>query len=505
MFRRKSIWTWALAVLLLLQHQHAASAAPAPAAPSPHQQQNASAPLTTAPAPAPSSSAKSTGPVMSPPPAKSTSPAASPPVSSPAASASPPSSGGTVAPSPAKSTVKAPPPAPPSSHGTNGTLDPAQIRALAALGVSAGSDPCSTAAHRNLICDQATPYRHLIYLQLQYCTENQVFPASAWDNLTTLQTLSFSECPAKQMTLPPELLDSVTTLQVVASLGRSVENVLAPGLTGVWLSKFHNLNQLTVQDVDVNASSVGFILNNITRLQQLIFSNTNLTGPLPKKWASPNLTSLEISGNDLEGGIPSSVTHLLQLTALDLSSCNLSGSIPTTMGNLSSLQTLKLGSNRLRGPIPASFQKLTLLQYLDLSDNQLNGSVPAYFAHLPGLRYVDLSKNNFRGEIPFNNTFLQSLNTFKAGGNAQLCYNSSIVSAKYVSGLQPCDSSGLPAQGSSGLSPSPAPAPQSHGPPQSAHNHGPKKIVLIVAVALAGIVAIIVFAIVLSRCCSSKH
>lgn len=306
------------------------------------------------------------------------------------------------------------------------------------------------------------------------------------------------------MALPMKLLETVTTLQVVASLGRSVENVLAQGLTGVWLSKFNNVRKLVVQDVVVNVSTLSFIINNMTHLQELTFSNTNLTGPLPKKWPSAGLLSLEVSGNDLEGEIPTSVTQLVKLNSLDFSSCNLSGSIPSSVGNLSLLQTLKLGSNKLKGQMPASLQKLVTLQYLDLSDNQLNGSVPGFLAHLPALRYLDLSKNNFKGQIPFNSTFIKSLNTFKVGNNAQLCYNSSIISAKLVTGLQPCDSNGLPPVISGDFSPSPAPAPEAQGPPSSSHHHGPKRIVLIVAIALASIIGIIIVAIVLSRCCSSK-
>lgn len=305
------------------------------------------------------------------------------------------------------------------------------------------------------------------------------------------------------MTLPEGLLESVTTLQVVASLGRSVENVLAPGLTGVWLSKFYNVRKLIVQDVVVNVSTLSFIVNNMTHLKELSFTNTNLSGRLPTDWPSAGLTLLEVSGNDLEGGIPASIPELLKLTSLDLSSCNLSGSIPSSIGNLSVLQTLNLGSNQLRGTIPSSLQKLAILQYLDLSDNQLNGSVPAFLAHLPALRYLDLSRNSFKGQIPFNDSFIKSLNTFKVGANALLCYNSSIVSAKLVAGLQACDSNGLPPVTSADLSPSPAPAPETQGLPPSSH-HGPKRIVLIVSIVLASIVVIIVFAVVLSRCCTSK-
>ncbi|MCO5607201.1 hypothetical protein L7F22_061394 [Adiantum nelumboides] len=494
MTRHWRIWSLCFSLLLLHQSLKASTAAPA-VAPVPSKNVSAEPPSSSS-AKAPEASSPST---LAPPLSSPTKAGASPPPET-APAASPSSS-----PLPSNSTRKGGAPAPiGSSSTTNGTLDPAQTRALAALGISIGRDPCNTAAQRNLICDDSVPYKHLIFLHLEYCTMGQVFPASAWDNLTTLQSLYFSDCPAKQMALPKELLEMVTTLQVVASLGRSVDNVLAQGLTGVWLSKFSNVRKLVVQDVVVNVSTLSFILNNMTHLQELSFSNTNLTGPLPKKWASAGLMSLEVSGNDMEGDIPSSVMHLVKLNSLDLSSCNLSGSIPSAIGNLSLLQTLKLGSNRLKGQIPSSVQKLATLQYLDLSDNQLNGSVPAFLARLPALRYLDLSKNNFKGQLPFNNSFIKSLNTFKVGSNAQLCYNSSNISSKLVTGLQQCNSNGLPPVIASDFSPAPAPAPETQGPPSSSRHRGPKRIVLIVAISLASIIGIIVFAIVLSRCCSSK-
>ncbi|KAH7302461.1 hypothetical protein KP509_23G074600 [Ceratopteris richardii] len=413
-------------------------------------------------------------------------------------------------PSPALSPSTSPAPAPATLHtpapttGGNGTLDSAQARALALLGISVGRDPCNTALQRNVICDSSAPYKHVIFLHLEYCAMDQVFPASAWDNLTTLQSLYFSDCPARQMLLPKQLVETVTTLQVVASLGRSVDNPLAQGLTGVWLSKFYNARKLAVQDVVVNVSTLGFILGNMSHLQELTFSNTNLTGPLPTKWMSTGLMSLEVSGNDLEGGIPVSITHLTKLSMLDLSSSNLSGPIPSTIGDLSLLQTLKLGSNKLRGQIPISLRNLSMLQYLDLSHNQLNGSMPEFLSNLPALRYLDLSNNNFRGQIPFNSSFIKSLNTVKLGNNALLCYNSSLISSKLVTGLQPCDSNGLPSTTSDGFSPSPSPEPESQGFSSSSHHSGPKRIVLIVAIALASIVGLIVIVVVLSRCCSSK-
>ena len=60
------------------------------------------------------------------------------------------------------------------------------------------------------------------------------------------------------------------------SLGRSVESPLAPGLSGVWLSRFHSLSLLSVQDVDVDASSLSFIISDMADLRDIAFANTKL-------------------------------------------------------------------------------------------------------------------------------------------------------------------------------------------------------------------------------------
>ena len=387
----------------------------------------------------------------------------------------PPSQSSTIAPSPAPLSAQIPGPSTGSIDSINGTLDPSQAQALSALGfANLAHNPCSSSPSPSsfslssnpqgslIICDNASPFRHILDLNLQYCAEDQVFPISAWESLSkSLRSLSFVDCPARQMPLPSDLLSSIKSLRVMASLGRSVESPLAPGLSGVWLSRFHSLSLLSVQDVDVNASSLSFIISDMADLRDIAFANTNLSGPLPLKWPSlPNLQTLQVSGNELHGQIHPSIAHLPRLISLDLSSSNLSGPIPLNLGNLSSLQTLILSSNHLTGTVPASLHNLTSLRYLDLSENHLHGPIPAFLAHMPSLRYLDLSHNQFRGPIPFNESFLRSLNTFRVKGNTELCYNSSTLSAKLVAGLQPCDkSTGLPdVMASSEISPSPSPS-----------------------------------------------
>lgn len=129
------------------------------------------------------------------------------------------------------------------------------------------------------------------------------------------------------------------------------------------------------------------------------------------------------------------------------------------------------------------------------------------------LRYLNLEKNDFHGIMPFNASFIKRLAVFKIGGNANLCYNHSTLSPKVKLGIAPCDRHGLPL--------SPPPAKDASGPSsddggssdddysvgddtgnsKKQHSHGPSKVVLGVAIGLSSVVFLIIFLVLISKCC----
>ncbi|KAL0787669.1 hypothetical protein Bca101_003915 [Brassica carinata] len=114
---------------------------------------------------------------------------------------------------------------------------------------------------------------------------------------------------------------------------------------------------------------------------------------------SGEVIKLDLSCSYLRGQLHSNIS-LHSLTALDLSSNDFNGQIMSSLGNLSLLTSLNLSYNRFSGQIPSSIGNLSHLTSLDLSDNQLSGQLPSWIGNLSHLTQLDLSSNNFSGQIP---------------------------------------------------------------------------------------------------------
>ena len=100
------------------------------------------------------------------------------------------------------------------------------------------------------------------------------------------------------------------------------------------------------------------------------------------------VTSLELGGNQLSGGLPSSLDGLPHLQVLYLYENALSGSLPEWLGNLTNLRELDLYENDFSGGLPAWLGNLTNLQVLHLDHTQLSGALPSSLVHLTNLRVL---------------------------------------------------------------------------------------------------------------------
>ncbi|XP_048324181.2 probable leucine-rich repeat receptor-like protein kinase At1g35710 [Ziziphus jujuba] len=164
-------------------------------------------------------------------------------------------------------------------------------------------------------------------------------------------------------------------------------------------------------------------MDNLTSLTSLQLDFNNFTGQLPQqicgggllgevssKWGKcQNLTSLNISNNNLSGSIPPALGKATQLQVLDLSLNHLAGSIPDELGSLKLLFKLMLSGNKLSGEIPHGIGMLADLWNLDLAENNLSVLIPKELGGCFRLLQLNLENNKFEGSVPWEIANMNSL------------------------------------------------------------------------------------------------
>ncbi|CAO2838845.1 unnamed protein product [Amaranthus hypochondriacus] len=219
--------------------------------------------------------------------------------------------------------------------------------------------------------------------------------------------------------------------------------------------------QTKIQDLELSNSRISGELHewfyNTSSLQYLDLNNNFLNGPLPKQFKSKYLYHLDLSNNNLSGILPiwfSYVNHV------DLSSNNLFGSIPQTLGpNYCTIRTLILSGNQLEGGIPSNIGKCIFLEQLDLYQNRLSGKIPLWIGEkLKRMTILRLQENQFgeflsgyqgRATIPKSLCKLENLEILdfqknKLSGSIPNCWKNSAnlkiinLSSNNLSGGIPC-------------------------------------------------------------------
>lgn len=174
---------------------------------------------------------------------------------------------------------------------------------------------------------------------------------------------------------------------------------VGPNITGIVLPGLNIGGQL------------GYSLVNFTALITLDLTNNHIGDVVPFQ-LPPHLQRLLLSGNQLTGSLPYSLSTLTLLSDLILNNNQLTGAIPDIFLGLTGLVNLDFSSNNFSGPLPASMSDLTSLSSLHLQNNMLSGTVN----NLADLHLTDLNIENnlFTGWVPPK---LLTITNFKYGGN----------------------------------------------------------------------------------------
>ncbi|CAA0809798.1 LRR receptor-like serine/threonine-protein kinase EFR [Striga hermonthica] len=183
-------------------------------------------------------------------------------------------------------------------------------------------------------------------------------------------------------------------------------NISGFGLGGTLSPHLGNLTFLRYLDISYNtfAGPIPSELSRLSRLRSIYLSSNNFTGSTPQELSRlQGLQMLFLHNNQLTGSIPRGIFSLASIRIMRISNNYLSGMLPSDdmCNNLPNLITLSVSFNQLEGRIPSNIGNCTNLEILSLSFNRFNGEIPSELASLSILRELYLGSNNLK-VISFN-------------------------------------------------------------------------------------------------------
>ena len=104
-----------------------------------------------------------------------------------------------------------------------------------------------------------------------------------------------------------------------------------------------------------------------------------------------------------------------------LSGNNLNGTIPSEIGSIDTAIALSLGENKLSGELPPELGNMSSLEYLHIYENDISGTVPPELGNLSDIRTMFINGNELTGALPSELTNLKKSFGFHFGENDGLC------------------------------------------------------------------------------------
>ncbi|GMY22323.1 receptor-like protein 15 isoform X3 [Fagus crenata] len=244
---------------------------------------------------------------------------------------------------------------------------------------------------------------------------------SLFSNLSNLKVLLTDN---NAIDFEPNTHSSIPTFQlIVLSLFNGSFNGLNR-TTPKFLQYQYDLRVIDLTHNNLVGKFPSWLLENNTRLERIVLKNNYFTGPFTVPYdLRSNVTLIDISGNYLQGPIPTNFGVVFpNLVFLYMSKNAFQGSIPSSFGNMESLLYLDMSKNSLSGTIPMHFMarntlnslklsynhfqifptscNLTHLSYLYLDNNHFSGKIPNCISLMQSAESIDLSNNNFSGMLP---------------------------------------------------------------------------------------------------------
>ncbi|TYH49592.1 hypothetical protein ES332_D10G147700v1 [Gossypium tomentosum] len=294
---------------------------------------------------------------------------------------------------------------------------------------------CTIEEHGKLQLPNFLYFQHdLRYVDLSYCNFGEIrFPHWLLQNNTRLQELYMIDSSiAGPLPLSPHPNLKLSVLDIS-------NNRIQHEIPRNFCSLFPYVEFL-IMSKNAFKTTIPLCFSRMQRLERLDLSHNNLFGGIPEELAtSTSLLRIRLSNNSLSGKIIPAIYHLIgSLEALYLDGNKFEGDI-SDVSTISSksLQVLDLSNNRFSGKLPRWLWNHTDLWVLDLSKNRFEGLIPMELCNLVSLEFLDLSLNHLSGTIPSCSN-LQMMKHVHLANNSlsgtlskALCKSSSLVTLDF--------------------------------------------------------------------------
>ena len=111
---------------------------------------------------------------------------------------------------------------------------------------------------------------------------------------------------------------------------------------------------------------------------------------------------LNLEQNNLQGNLPPNLPLLIYLTSLNLSGNQINGEIRETLRSMTLLEELYLHDNNLSQEVSLDFSLMSNLVDVNLSNNQFEGTIPDSLYSVASITRIQLDNNIFSGQISGN-------------------------------------------------------------------------------------------------------
>ena len=235
----------------------------------------------------------------------------------------------------------------------------------------------------------------LTKIDLGYCEQLNTLPASI-GNLTNVREIDLSSC--SNLTGLPSGIGQMTNLTKFTFSGAS--HVTLP-------ESFANLTQLEEfsctnwSEGDVRIQGDLRLFANMSKLKKLAAAYNNFSGDLSILSSLPQLTDIDLTGNNLSATLDLNNLVNANLKTLKLGKNNLSGTLDGLSKGIA-LTAVDLSENKLTGTIPEDIDKCSRLSTLYLNGNKLTGNIPVAIANMTRITWggLRLNNNNLSGTVP---------------------------------------------------------------------------------------------------------